>query len=248
MTAFDEFGLNALIEEMNADLIETSKGKSDPGRFFALEDFALLTDEPVQVILEKRAEYRFINGLRRQTLTALIPELPPPGTDLYILGNGAGAERTNGTDRGVFDFGTFIPYLIHMVAPDGGATLLVSSWTMNKRNADAIVECLENGAVADAMICTDPYFNAREPQIATYLASALIAGGHRYAAFRNHAKVICVASKDRARTAVVTGSANLSSQPRVEQYVLTTSTEVFAFFSHNLFDWAWDHVQRRHSG
>lgn len=38
------------------------------------------------------AKRTFINGLKKEALNQLIPSLPPPDTDLYIIGNGAGAE------------------------------------------------------------------------------------------------------------------------------------------------------------
>ena len=44
----------------------------------------------------KEAKRLFTNGLKKQALTELIPALPPPDTDVYLIGNGAGAEVRHG--------------------------------------------------------------------------------------------------------------------------------------------------------
>lgn len=204
-----------------------------------LEAGELDTGLPEPVTLKQKSKYQFVNGLRKQTLNQLIPALPEPGTDIYLLSNGAGAERKNGSDRGVFDFGAFVPYLVDMVAPDGGAHVYISTWTMNRRAADALVKMIKQDEISQLVVCVDQYFNKREKELASYLCEAMIQCGdqHRYFTFRNHAKVICVSGPD-APTATVTGSANLSSQPRIEQYILSTSPLVYEFFVENLFMWA----------
>lgn len=216
----------------------SDKTNVDVGTFFgkeiALENSVIRQHLDKPLALEVAAKYHFETGLRKETLNALIPELPDPGRDLYILSNGSGAERKNGSDRGVFDFGTFIPYFVDMLGER--VELYVSTWTMNMRGAESMVSLVRDGAVQKLVVCTDPYFNAREPKIAAYLMSALQHEPHAYVAFRNHAKVICAKAGDKVAT--VTGSANLSSQPRVEQFVVSTSPEVYDFFVTNLFEWA----------
>lgn len=182
---------------------------------------------------------QFINGLKREALTALIPELPPPGTDLYVIGNGAGAEkrwRPGGTDQEAFDFGTFIPHLVGLMGGHG-CVAYISTWTMNRNHALNMIDMLEDGRLSRLTVFTDPYFKRREAAVAAELIQGLdrYPGRGQFLAFKNHVKVIAVATADENMTCTVTGSANLSAQPRCEQYILTTAPDVYQFFKCDFF-------------
>lgn len=201
----------------------------------ALAD-TVLARLPTKPVAEKMmTKYKFINGLRREALSQLIDELPAPDTTIYILSNGAGAERQDGSDREVFDFGAFIPVLVGLAG--GRCDVFISTWTMNRRGALALADMLRRGEARRLVLAIDQYFNKRSPDIAKILYDAMIETGRGdYITFRNHAKVLAIANENGC--VVVTGSANLSSQPRIEQYTLTTSPDVFEFFKTNLFHWA----------
>lgn len=200
----------------------------------ALESTVLdkLPEKPVSETY--RAKYEMINGLRREALTELITELPASDTTLYILSNGAGAERQDGSDRLIFDFGAFVPVLVDLVG--AGCDLYISTWTINRRGALALANMLRTGKAKRLTIAVDQYFNKRAPHIAKILFDAIRETGRGdYVTFRNHAKVLVI---EGSVSVVITGSANLSSQPRVEQYTLTTNPDVANFFKKNLFLWA----------
>lgn len=184
----------------------------------------------------KEAKRLFTNGLKKQALTELIPTLPPPNTDVYLIGNGAGAEVRHGINPLAFDFGTFIPYLVDML---GGRDCIgyVSSWTMNANHAKSMIELLATGAIRELTVFTDPYFQRREPAVAAQLITGMQAypDRARYLAFKNHVKAIALAGPD-GRTVVITGSANLSAQPRCEQYILTTAAEVYRWITAEFFE------------
>jgi len=188
----------------------------------------------------RAAKRTFVNGLKREALTALIPDLPDPDTDLYVIGNGAGAEKKwtpGGIEPKAFDFGTFIPHLVERLG-NTGCTAHVSTWTMNRNHALSMVEMLATGALAHLTVITDPYFKRREAAVAAELINGMarFPGRGRFLAFKNHVKAICVANADASRFCTVTGSANLSAQPRCEQYVLTTAPDVYWFFVREFFE------------
>lgn len=80
------------------------------------------------LIRARKAKRReFVNGQKRQALNELIPTLPPPDTDLYIIGNGAGAEIKHGINPLAFDFGTFIPHVVRMLG-DRQCVGYISTW------------------------------------------------------------------------------------------------------------------------
>ena len=179
----------------------------------------------------------FINGLKKEALTELIPTLPPPDVDLYVMGNGSGAEIRHGLNPQAFDFGTFIPHLVDMLGAQG-CTAYVSSWTMNENHIKSMGAMLDDGRLANLTVFSDPYFARRTP--ANYAQLMTIVQKHapraRYLSFKNHVKAICITSADAQRFVTVTGSANLSAQPRCEQYVLSTAPDVFQFFVDEFFE------------
>jgi hypothetical protein len=182
----------------------------------------------------KLARRKFINGLKKEALNQLIPTLPPPDTDLYIVGNGAGAEIRHGIDPLAFDFGTFIPHVVDML---GGKACIayVSTWSMNRNHTKTMLDMLKSGALQQLTVFTDPYFKRREAAIAAELINGLLDAGQRYLAFKNHCKIIAIAAPGD-RTCVITGSANLSAQPRCENYNLTTSPDVYQFYRDEFFE------------
>jgi hypothetical protein len=182
----------------------------------------------------KEAKRQFVSGLKKQALNDLIPELPPPSTDLYIIGNGAGAEIKHGINPLAFDFGTFIPHIVQMLG-NKNCVAYVSSWTMNRTHVKALFELYDEKALSQITVCTDPYFKRREAAIANELIIGLTERKQRFLAFKNHVKCIAISNPD-GECCTITGSANLSAQPRCEQYVLSTAPDVYAFFRDTFFE------------
>ena len=195
-----------------------------------------ILDSP-KISVKKSQKREFINGLKKQALNDLIPELPPTDVDLYVIGNGSGAEIKHGINPLAFDFGTFIPHIVELLGREE-CHLYVSTWSMNHYHAQTIVNMLDNGKLANVTVLTDPYFKQRESAVCNMLISGLLkhAPRGRFLAFKNHVKAICVSNSDKTRFCTITGSANLSSQPRCEQYIMTTAPEVYAFFVNDFFE------------
>jgi hypothetical protein len=199
---------------------------------------ALETDAqlPQPIVTARQVTRRaFVAGLKREALSELIPQLPPPDTDLYVIGNGAGAEIRHGINPQAFDFGSFVPVVVRLLG-EVGCTAYVSTWTMNRGHAKTFLQMLDDGRLAALTVVTGRYFKRRESTIYTELVSGLQARGQRYLAFANHCKIIAVANADSTRFCTITGSANLSAQPRCEQYVLTTAPAVYRFFVDQFFE------------
>ena len=187
---------------------------------------------------ERRAAKReFISGLKREALNQLIPVLPPPDTDLYVVGNGAGAEIRHGINPLAFDFGSFIPHIVEQL---GGTNCIayISTWTANLNHVKTLIDMLDDGRLAALTMATDPYFKTREAAICNQLITGILRHSPRarFLAWKNHTKLICISNADQTRFCTVTGSANLSAQPRSEQYVLTTAPDVYRFYVSEFFE------------
>jgi len=187
-----------------------------------------------QTFERKEVKRRFVNGLKKEAMNKLIPTLPPITTDLYIIGNGSGAEIKHGNISDAFDFGTFIPHLVELLG-NVDIVAYVSTWAMNRNHALNLLEMLDNGNIKTLTVVTDPYFTTRESAVANTLIEGIQRHNQTFLTFKNHVKSICLLAPD-GRTVTVTGSANLSSQPRCEQYILTTHPDVYNFFVDDFFE------------
>lgn len=185
----------------------------------------------------KAARREFVAGLRHEALIQLIPTLPPPDTDLWIVSTGDGAQGMAGTKREKsFDFGDFIPHVVSMFG--AGCDVFVSTWTANHEHVTRLAEMLKTGEIARLTFLSDPYFQQRTPAIAAALFFALAdyPDRARYKLLKNHCKVICIRDAAQTRYCSITGSANLNMQPRAEQYNLSTAPDVYNFLTEQFFE------------
>lgn len=226
-------------DELNYDWLDNN-GAYDNGD--ELETARQLPN-PIKTFRRARRK-EFINGLKREALNQLIPELPPIDVDLWIVGNGSGAEKKwhkGGIDNLCFDFGTFIPHVVRLLG-DVPCEAFISTWTMNENHVKSMIAMLDDGRLSELTVFADPYFARRTPPIYAQLVTGLQKHGERgrFLAFKNHVKVIAI-RHDKPSSAdisacTIAGSANLSAQPRCEQYVLTTDPNVCLFFIREFFE------------
>lgn len=202
---------------------------------FAADELETARQLPRPLVHARRAAKReFISGLKKEALNQLIPTLPPPDVDLYVVSNGSGAEIRHGTNPLAFDFGTYLGHVVRMLG-DQGCTAYISSWTMSETHIKNMIEMLADGRLTALSVLADPYFSRRTPALYAQLVTGLGQHGGRYLAFKNHVKAMCI-SNPAGDCCTITGSANLSAQPRCEQYVLTTCPAVYAFFVSQFFE------------
>src|SRR5690606_32966382 len=85
---------------------------------------------------------------KEQNLAKLITSLPPPDTDLFIIGTADGREhsRSGHLTHGSFDFGSFVGVCIDLLLAETGAAsavLYVSTWVLNRDTVLMFKEGLE---------------------------------------------------------------------------------------------------------
>lgn len=189
----------------------------------------------------RKREYRA--ALAKEALTRIVPELPPPDTDLWIIGNGSGSEINNGRiNPDAFSFGDFIPHLVSMLG-DRDITLYVSTWSMALPHALKILNLLDTGQVGRCAVLTDQYFRRREQAICNQLLTGLLSRGQRFATFKNHCKILAL-SNPAGNTAVIMGSSNLSAQPRAENWTLSTAPDLYEWVVREFFEYMFAHQEK----
>lgn len=187
--------------------------------------------------LERKAARReFVTGLRHEALIQLIPALPAPDSDVFIISTGDGAQGRQGRKERNFDFGDFLPHAQRLLGH--GCTAYLSTWCCNHDHAQTMLDMLKSGQLDRFTFFSDPYFMSRTPAIATTLFNGLAEypDRARWKLFKNHTKIIALESADGQRHCTVMGSANLNMQPRAENYILTTAPDVFAWSRDSFFE------------
>jgi hypothetical protein len=153
---------------------------------------------------------------QRQALSDLLCGLPAAGESIHVV------------SEAKFDFWTWVPVLVGWL---GGRTeaLYCSTWTLSRNNAVEMFGLWDAGAIGAAHFLTGTYFKRRETAVYAMLLDGIRARGGRYRAFQNHAKVLLLSNAGTGVWISVEGSANLTSNPRLEQYVLTNDKGLYDF-------------------
>lgn len=169
-------------------------------------------------IHKRRAEKRQMIRITKRTIAEkFLTELVGIGETWHIISNAK------------FDFWTWIPVMIGLM---GGhiETLYGSTWTMARTNVEELFEHFDAGKIGEVAILTGTYFKRRETAVFATLLEGLQARHQRYIAFENHAKVMLLSRDPNYIT--IEGSANFTSNPRLEQYTMTNDRDLYEFHRH----------------
>ena len=155
------------------------------------------------------------NEIRLEHLKELLNELPKTNESFHVVSSGN------------FDFWMYIPHLIGIMG--SADDLFVSTWTMSREVVHQIFEIFDTGKVKTISVMTGVYFKRRETAVYTTLVNGLLERKQRYVAFRNHTKLLLLSNKAKNIYLTIEGSANLTANPRAEQFILTHSKELYEF-------------------
>ena len=170
---------------------------------------------PESRLHKRRAVKRETIRITKRTLAAaFLTELVGQGETWHILSNAK------------YDFWTWVPVMIDLMG--GHITHLYgSTWTMARTNVEDLFEHYDAGKIGEVAILTGTYFKRRETAVFATLLAGLHQRGQRYMAFENHAKVLLLANDPNYIT--IEGSANFTSNPRLEQYTMTNDQPLYEF-------------------
>ena len=153
------------------------------------------------------------NEVKREHLQNLLPTLPEPGWSYHVVSSGN------------FDFWTYVPHIVSLAGYFD--EFYCSTWTMNRDIAVQMVELYDKGKIGNITLFTGKYFKRRETAVYGYILENLLKRGQRYLAFSNHIKLILLRNKDYNIT--IEGSANLTANPRAEQFIINNNKELYEF-------------------
>ncbi len=165
--------------------------------------------------LRRQARRRVARVGQQESLRDIITAPPAPGESIHVA---SGSK---------FDFWTWCPVMLDWIGQ--AECLYCSTWTLSRPNAVEMLELWDAGRFATANFLTGTYFKRRETAVYTLLLEGIIARGGRFRAIQNHAKVLLLNNPARGQWITVEGSANLTANPRWEQYVITNDRDLWDF-------------------
>jgi hypothetical protein len=147
----------------------------------------------------------------------VLPHLPAPGEALHALMTGR------------YDLMILLTVVLEQ-RPDSCTHLRIATLSLKQRNSFELLTLLDSGQVARATVLCSEFFRDHNTGIYASLQAELAKrpGGHRLAAARSHAKVVCMEMADGDRL-VLEGSANLRTNSNIEQFCLLNHAALHDF-------------------
>lgn len=121
-------------------------------------------------------------------------------------------------------------YAAHILRTRKAKFMLFSTWHLAKDDIEKMNEWLVNKQVTTCDAYIGEIFRGSYPTEYGALCSTIRAYDGRVATFRNHSKVFCIDCGDEQF--VIESSANLNTNPRCENTVITKSKELFEHHKH----------------
>ncbi len=175
--------------------------------------------------LDARAkELREQPAVRRRRAPAVRTVASAVGRASEVIGRIETGVEITGVTNGQF---SLIDILEHVLAEIGPADVVVSTWTMGIYDAARAEAFCQNGAIRRIRWLVDPSMFGRRPEIAGKLVQAF--GQESFRAVNNHAKFATLVNDDFA--VCIRSSMNLNPNKRLENFDITESTEMAAFFN-----------------
>lgn len=157
-----------------------------------------------------------IKAMQQETADQFLDRLPVDGEQIHILSNGK------------FDYWGLITRGMELTRGQI-ESLFVSTWTMNLPIARDICERIKQKKILSVTCWLNNYLKSREPHVWAYLQEHLGAMGQKVFATENHAK-IAAWRNNHGEHYVISGSANLTANPRIEQNFVAKSKELHDFY------------------
>lgn len=121
-------------------------------------------------------------------------------------------------------------FAAHLLRTRPAEYLLFSTWHMAREDIERLNAWLQSGHVGRVDAYIGEIFRGSYPTEYGALCQTVRIGGGRVATFRNHSKVFCIACAEEAF--VIESSANINTNPRCENTVVTKSKELYLHHKH----------------
>ena len=155
--------------------------------------------------ITRELKREMIDRQRKTDLADIVQGIPTPGMSQHIITNGK------------FDFYDILPQILDLGRMHG-AVVSAATWCANRRCAHDLLERIKSGQIGSMKLIVGLYLKRREQAVFSTLANGLHAAGQELLATECHAKIITI--QNNADFITIEGSANWTSNPRIEQIAI----------------------------
>jgi hypothetical protein len=120
----------------------------------------------------------------------------------------------------------------------------ISTWCMGSADLDILEGLIESGQIEELALYVGEIFPSQYSDEYARAAALSKQYGFRLVVARNHSKVMCACSRADDYYVVIESSANVNTNPRIEQTAVHASRELFDFYR-EFFD-GLQTIDRRH--
>lgn len=128
-----------------------------------------------------------------------------------------------------------LSYLSHVLRGMRADYALLSTWCMALDDVKALGAWLQSGVIRRLDCYVGEIFPSQYPAAHDALCAVVREAGGRVAVFRNHSKVMLAGNASTGEAFVIESSANVNTNPRTEQTVVTNDRDLFGFYK-NFYD------------
>jgi hypothetical protein len=179
------------------------------------DDFVETTQNVSARAIRLDAKRSTLRVTQKENLRDVIQTPPRHGEQIHVV------------SANKFDFWTWVPVMTDWIGK--ADRLYVSTWTTNRVNTRNMFELWDAGKIGTSDWLVGLYFKRRETNVYAMLLEGLAKRGGRIRAFETHAKVVLLNNKRRNTWLTIEGSANMTANPRLEQYVITNDKRLWTF-------------------
>ncbi len=164
--------------------------------------------------LKLRETIKTKSFLKKQKAYEVLDELPQVGESIHIVSNVS------------FDYFNLIPIAIKLMG-DKCNDFYFSTWTLNNTNSEAIIKLYDENKVSSIKCLVGLYFKKRESAVFNMLYEGLKKRNQTIFSNENHSKVTLL--DNGIDFIIIEGSANFTANPRIEQFSIHNSKELYQF-------------------
>lgn len=186
---------------------------------FTLFDFDEKIEDNTSILLTSRKlkireKLKTKSFLKKEKANEVFSEIPGENESIHIISNGS------------FDYFTLVPICIELMG-NSCNNFYFSTWTLNNSNSEAILKLYDDKKVQKINCLVGLYFKKREAAVFNMIYEGLKERGQRIFSNENHSKITLLDNgKDYI---VIEGSANFTANPRIEQFTVYNSKQLFDF-------------------
>jgi hypothetical protein len=174
--------------------------------------------EPEEIFISKKITNNREYFKKVNSINILLCEMPKPNDMILCL------------CQGKFDYFQILPFLAGKYGVIEECYL--STWTMNDVNVDELIKLIDNQQILKPNLFVGEYLFQREPHVFSKIQNYFNKNKYQFKVFKNHAKIINCKINDNYY--VILGSANFTSNPRLENLTINNNKESYDFIKNYL--------------